>query len=380
LIHSRAARRLLAPLAACALALGTASTPAIAAPADPASLLLRLPDLGPGYVIARANRSCTPLGSSSPGMRRVFGPGTYRGCWLRFEQAWTAPSSASGPGGVQSLAFAFDSPAGPTTALSRPRALPLPYLDRRDLRIVEPAPPIGDQAVLMRVDRTILGLSFSVGVVGWRSGSVLGMVVAGSLSKGDANVRAAVDLAALQQARIANPTPLRPPVNDDRLVPLDNPTLGVPVMWLGERLPADGRFPALNLWGTGYYPFDLGEHPLVRLIYRTPHLPQTAKVDLWRPRDLRRHLRQPPRPYQCQRRFDVELPGARAWIDATYLRKPRRASGRCRHGSASKTAVAFFDDVGVTIGMSGSVLAPYDSMTGLRTLLRALTERPPATG
>ena len=384
LTHRRA-RRLLLPLAACALTFGTAPTPAIAAPADPAPLLLRLPDLGPGYVIneqglSHVNRSCTVLRPSLPLLRRALGSGTYRGCSLSFLRAWTPPGSSPDPFAVQTLAFAFDTPAGPTTALSRPLALAALLYGRKHLRVVGPAPSIGDQAVLMRIDETTLGLHVSAGIVVWRSGSVLGMVFAGSLTRTDANAQEAVRLAAIQQARIANPTPLRPPVNDDRLVLLNDPTLGAPVMWLGERLPGHGRFPALDLRETDQ-PFALSEHPqpLVRLVYSTPRLPETAKVELWRPRALRRNLREPPRPYQCQRRFDVNVPGARAWIDATYLREPRRASGRCPHRSRFITAVAFFDDVAVTIDASGccrSVFPPYDSMAGLRTLLRALRPRP----
>jgi hypothetical protein len=384
-VTHRRARHLLLPVAAWALAFGTAPTPAIAAPADPAPLLLRLPDLGPGYVIdgpgfSHANRSCMVLGPSIRPLRRALGSGKFRGCLLSFQRAWTPPRSSPGPAGVQTFAFAFDTPAGATTALSRRRALLPILLGRPSLRVVSPAPSIGDQAVLMRIDETVLGFHFSEGIVVWRSGSVLGMVFAGSPTRGDANAQAAVRLAAVQQERIANPTPLRPPVNDDRLVLLDDPTLGVPVMWLGEQLPGHGRFPALDLRETDQT-FDLGEHPqtLVRLVYSTPRLPETAKVELWRPRALRRNLRRPPRPYQCQRRFDVKVPGAGAWIDATYLREPRRASGRCPHRGAFITAVAFFDDVAVTIDASGccrSVLPPYDSMAGLRTLLRALRPRP----
>jgi hypothetical protein len=259
----------------------------------------------------------------------------------------------------------------------------VPYLRRRDLRIIEPAPEIGDQAVLMRSDKAILGIPFSAAVVAWRSGSVLGIVAAASLTRGDANARAAVRLATLQQARIATPTPLRPPVNDDRLVPLDDPTLGVPVMWLGERLPAHGRFPALDLRASDeVFAFGGRPQPLALLLYRTQRIPEAANVELWQPRDLRRDLRRPPRPYQCRRRFDVDVPGARAWIEATYPRRPRRASGSCPHRGARIKAVALFDDVGVTIDASRccrSIADPYDSRAGLRTLLRALRPRPLAT-
>ncbi|MFL5816338.1 MAG: hypothetical protein ACJ76L_01925 [Conexibacter sp.] len=377
----RCACRLLPALAACALAFATAATPAPAAPTDPAPLLLRLPDLGPGYGLTHINRSCTVLETSSSGFRRILGTGTSRGCWLSFEQVWAPPGAAPGPGGVQSYAFTFDTPAGPTAALSRPRALAAPF-PRRDLRIVEPAPPIGDQAVVMRFHKTVLGLHASAGIVVWRSGSVLGMVMAASLTRGEANVRAAVRLATLQQARIANPTPLRPPVNDDRLVPLDDPTLGVPVMWLGERLPARSRFPALDLRATGEtFGFGGGPQRLALLLYRTRRIPEAANVELWRPRDLRRDFRRSPHPYQCRRRFDIDVSGARAWIVATLRREPRRASGRCPHGDASLTAVAFFNDVAVKIDASRCCRShpdPYNSRAGLRTLLRALRLREPS--
>lgn len=376
-MSQRRARRLLLPLTACALALAAAAQPAGATPADPAPLLLRLPDLGPGYVISQlgfstVNRSCKPQRPSDRFLRRALGSATFRGCWLSFEQAWTPRGHPPGPAGVQSLAFTFDTPAAATTALSRPRALPIPYLRRRDLHIVEPAPSIGDQAVLMRVSKSVLDLPFSAGVVAWRSGSVLGIVVAASLTRGSASVQAAVRLAALQQARIAGPTPLLPPVNDDRFVPLDDPTLSVPVMWLGERLPAHSRFPELDLRATEH-PFNLfgGPQALVQMAYGVPHHAATVKVELWRPRALRRVLGRPLDRDRCQRRFDGGLSG-RATIVATY----RRTHGRCPHRDAHYTAVASLGDVGVWIGASGrSDADPYNSRAGLGTLLRALRLR-----
>lgn len=372
---------LLIPLAACALAFVTVPAPVLAVPTDPAPLLLRLPDLGPGYVISHINRSCTVLPTSSSGFRRILGSGTSRGCRLSLEQVWAPPGAAPGPEAIHTYAFTFDTPARPAAALARPRSLSgLSFFPRRDVRIVEPAPQIGDQAVLMRFNKTILGLHASAGIVAWRSGSVLAMVIAASLTGGDADVPTAVRLATLQQARIASPTPLRPPVNDDRLVPLDDPTLGVPVMWLDERLAARGRFPELDLRATSkVFRFGGRPQPLALLLYRTRRIPEAADVELWRPRDLRRDLRQPRHRYQCRRRFDVDVPGARAWIEATYRRQPGRPSGSCPHHSARIKAVAFFDDVGVTIDASRccrSIADPYDSRAGLHTLLQALRPRP----
>lgn len=366
-------RRLLIPLAALLVAVA-APPAAAAAPTDPAPLLLRLPDLGPGYGLARLNRSCTVLPTASVGWRRVLGSGPSRGCHLAFEQVWTPPGTTPGPGGVQSYAFTFDTAAGPTAALARPRVLP-GLFRRRDLRIVEPAPQIGDQAVLMRFHKTILGLHASAGIVVWRSGSVLGMVIAATLRRGDADARAAVRLAALQQARIASPTPLRPPVNDDRFVALDDPTLHVPVLWLGEQLPAHGRFPELDLRATDrLLNFFGGPQPLVQMAYGMPHLPATVTVELWRPRALRRVLRRPLDHDRCRRRVDGGLPGGDATIRATY----RRTHGHCPHRDARYTAVAFLGGVGVVLDAGGRSSAnPYNSRAGLRALLRALHPRQP---
>lgn len=134
--------------------------------------------------------------------------------------------------------------------------------------------------------------------------------------------------------------------------------------------------PLLRLRETNHT-WDLDERPqpLVRLIYSTPRLPETAKIELWRPSGLRRYLRFPPYDYQCRRQFDSGLVGARSWIRATYLRN----RGRCPHRGGSYKAVAYFGDVGVTIDATGccrSVADQYDSLAGLRTLLRALRPRP----
>lgn len=347
-----------------------------ATPPDPAPFLLRLPDLGPGYAITKwgIGRSCTVLPTASVGWRSILGPEPSRGCHLAFEQVWTPPGTVPGPGGVQSYAFTFDTPAGPMAALARPRILP-GFFRRRDLRIVEPAPPIGDQAVLMRFHKITLGLHASAGIVVWRSGSVLGMVIAATLRRGDADARAAVRLATLQQARIADPTPLRPPANDDRFVALDDPTLDVPVLWLGEQLPAHGRFPELDLRATDrLFNFFGGPQPLVQMTYRAPHLPATVTVELWRRRALRRALRHRPDRDRCQRRFDGGLSDGRATIRATY----RRRRGRCAHRDARYSAIAFLSGVGVTIDTSDrSGANRYDSRAGMRTLLRALRLRRP---
>lgn len=297
---------------------------------------------------------------------------------MSFERGWTPAHTTPGPLFVESAAFTFSDPAGPKAALANPQAFAAAVFPAAAASwdVVTPAPGLGDEAALIRIDATFSRIHrrSSAGLVLWRSGSVLSMLTAG-IRYGDATVDAALRLATVQQARIATPTPLRPRVNDDRFVLLNDPSLGAPVMWLGERLPAHDRFPALRLRATDV-DFDPTERPrpLVRLVYGTPRLPDTAIMGLWRPRNLRTYLRMRPYPYQCRRRFDATVPGARAWIRATY----RREQGRCRHEEVSYKAVAFFDDVGVTIDVSSCCCSSadrYDSPAGLDRLLQALRPR-----
>lgn len=244
------ARRVLAlALAATAFALvGAPAAPAAAAPPDPAPLLLRLPDLGPGYAVqgagfSGANRSCAQIHFPTRHVPRVLnqlGRFANRGCTLTFERAWTAPGTNPGPEDVTSVAFAFDAVDGARAMLTHARAVAATMMGAppRYLPLPRPAASIGDEAVRLRLRFTVRRRQHTIVFVVWRSGSVVGLVSTSSMRAGNADAEAAHRLATAQQARIATPTPLRAPVNDDRLVLLDDPGLAVPVMWLGERLPA----------------------------------------------------------------------------------------------------------------------------------------------
>lgn len=386
------ARSPLLPLAACALAFAAAPTPAAAAPADPAPLLLRLPDLGSGYVVgvnelSSGNEPCLALQPSTRVMSRLRKLAPFRGCWLSFARAWTFPSTAPRPESVDSLAFTFDDPARARSMLANAPSLAADLFGlRADIwQRTPPAPPVGDETALWRAYTDLYGPGLrryrvELALVVWRFGSTLGLLLVDGDPRSDAVVQAALRLAAIQQARIAMPTPLSARINDDRLVLLDDPGLGVPVMWLGERLPARGRFPALRLGYTSdWSSVDERPKPRVRLTYGTSRLGAATTIELWRKGDLRRHLVHLLSRHQCNRRFAVtlpRLPRARAWVRATYS----RAHTRCRRGGTSYIAIAFFGGVGVTVDATSCCnfnRSPYDSRSGLRRLLRALRPRRP---
>jgi len=374
-VIDRRTRRLLAPLVSCALAL--AADPVAAAPFDPAPLLLRLADIGPGY---RFNYTATPgrcrRVQLSGELGREF---PHRGCELFFERMWTPPGVRPGPRYADSLVFTFDDPEGPQAALARPRrtmsrvfrGLPPDAFELADV-----APTIGDDTVLLRA-RVIFGVfeALSSTVVVWRSGRVLGVVAAYRRTDGTTGTDpSARRLARLQQGRIASPTPLRSSDNDDTEVALDNPRLGIPIWWLGRRLAGkDGR-PAISLQRNDYIIPGRGT-PRVTLTYGTPSGATWVELSLWKPNALRRQMRLE---RSCRRRYESGLDGIRAGIVGAYeppqARCPRRPPDRY-DGFAFLPGVAVSIEAGTCPNCRPKARGSFNSIAAVRTLLRALRPR-----
>jgi len=271
------------------LGLAVAATLLVATPAaaaSPEELTLRLADIGAGYVVsANGCVSTTLRGAGRSHVVDEVAAFPHRGCEIKFSRVWVAPGAPAGPDLVSSRAFVFDDVAGPQLALMRPRAfVSAMYASaRKDLKMIAPAPAIGDQAVLFREED---GLGRYIGrrsYVLWRSGDVLAVVRASSEPSADASVQAALRLAAAQQARIAAPTPLSPADNDDADVGLSTPGFDLPIYWLGHDLAARGSLPSLTLNVSAPLPTRGG--PSMTLVYGDD---PTVAVDLWRPRTIRR--------------------------------------------------------------------------------------------
>lgn len=278
-------------MTACIRMLGLAVAVALlvaapAAAASPEELALRLADIGAGYVIpADGCVSTTLRGADRSRVVDEVAALPHRGCEIEFSRVWVAPGAPAGPDLVSSRAFVFEDVAGPRLALTRPRALiSATYASvRKDLKMIAPAPAIGDQAVLLRDED---GLGRYIGwrsFVLWRSGNVLAVVQASSEQSPDASVQAALRLAGAQQARIAAPAPLGPTDNDDADVGLNTPGFDLPIYWLGHDLAARGRLASLTLNVSAPLPTPGG--PSMTLVYGDD---ATIAVDLWRPRTIRR--------------------------------------------------------------------------------------------
>ncbi len=374
-------RRVAAPLLAIAATLLATAPVGAAAPAlDPAELTLRLPDVGPGYSTYGPCERWPHAHQFSPrSLQRLAARFGRRGCRIRFDQAWQRHDPTR-PEGIESDAFIFDSAAGPDAAMRRSRALVTLAIgaDRGEVTAVAAASAVGDETRVFQTD-TYEGPGFAVM---WRSGSVLALVHAiGSPSA--VTQQTTLQLAATQQARITAPTPLLPSDMDALEVSLDDPSLSLPVQWLGRKLPARSGHPALSLVVASGPNLSASE-PRVTLQYgrqRPFGTEVNVELGLWEPRAARRRLLHAAELRRfCFRRYDGGLEGAEATIFGSY-EPPRR---RCGQGPPEVwVALAFFRGVAVTIDASICTLCrpgriSYDSLTGLRTLLRDLRPREPS--
>ena len=353
-----ALRRWLAAALALLVALMTATSAAAASSPYSADLALRLPDLGPGYVVA-LDHGCVPL-------RPRGVAASSEGCQVSYKRVWTPTGMAPGPSFVTSVAFVFQSPEAAHAALARPRALAARVLGvRRDvIAIAGPTPALGDEAVLLRFDDRDTDVL-------WRSGSIVGLVAPSSTDGGDAGDESALRLAAAQQAHVAMPTPVTPSDYDDLEVPLDDPRLEVPVYWLGRRLAAHGSLPPLRFVGSE---LSRGQDARAGARAELRYEGHGASVDvgltqpslLRRPfvrRVLRRLHRDP-----CTRIARFPALNGRA---AIYTR-----AASCKRKPADVFALVVRHDVAVvvTVDLFGRP-SRYATRAGLRRLVRALRVR-----
>jgi hypothetical protein len=384
-----AARRRLGAIvgAACALALVPTGAPASAPPA-PEQLTLRLADLEPGYELTddyalSAPHDCYPMelsGGVTPSELEDVGRHPHPGCRISFQRAWPAAA----PLYVSSVAFVPDDATRPQQALASPRSLAARVFDvaRETYEVTEPAPAIGDEAVLLRTDPvSALRGTLTSAIVLWRSGAVLGLLQTYGSGGIDSTVQATTRLASVQQGRILAPTPVGPLDNDDLEVPLDDPRLDVAVQWLGRDLIARGRLPQLKLLDV--VPADRSEtREGLRgsLVYGRSTDYETVTVGLMHPSTLRRpsnrrELRAITR-HRCTGSQRVALAAGHAMLYWPI--------GRCGQGFAfSRFALAALPGVRVVIFPSSSdscshcsgPINRYATRAGMRRLVRALRPR-----
>jgi hypothetical protein len=340
-------------------------------------LVLRLPDVGRGYLIGD-DSGCGGLGTENapPSVAQVAI--TYYpvlSCSMEFERLWRARKGTPARGAlfVSSTAFVFATDDGVRAAFGIGKDL-LAYdlgLESKDLAPRGERPVLGDEAsVFFVADAFALGRSGMPGLaIMWRQGRVLGALYVVGL-RGAKAKQVALSLARRQAVRIAKPTPLPPGANDDREVRLENPRLGIRVYWLGLRFAPGHRLPPLRL---AYVDGPLrGDELGYRVSIQYERERDGVVLDLWKQRRWARFRRTKlsrgfwDKP--CARKQMVQLPHGHAELFRS-----------CSKRHASFVAHAYVRSLVVRVSpycvRCDAGDGAYGSFKGLRTLVRGLRRR-----
>jgi hypothetical protein len=360
---------------------------------DPKILMLRLPDLPPGYAVADTDCGLVLAGEgASPALTTLFARYPHRGCSTDLDRAWTRAGTPKGPPRVRSSAVVFDTAAGADAELRLGPDV-IAYLIGVARNSLVPVPAsiiLGDATAVYRTDDTAAATSpgrpgFAVL---WRSGRVLAMVLVAGLTP-DAGEREALRLAAVQQERIASPTQLKPRDYDDSAVVLDDPGLGVDAYWLGRRFMPGGTLPPLALKrGQGPIGSDEGPGWRAGLEYGPPRdFGTDVTLGLWKARVWARFVRtrfgRLVWHERCARAERIALPGGHAVLYAGFTTPQRRCDGSREPDYFLAHVYLRRVVVSVNIPICWSCrdgFGPYNSLAGMRRVVRALHRRSQLSG
>jgi hypothetical protein len=364
---------------------GGASAAADASPAR--DLTLRLSDVPRGYAIGDDSGCGDLLDGEGPErlfeLARKLRPAM---CSVQLERAWASASADRQPALVVSVAV-VTTEDGARELLDDAIELPAYFLGNNAYQLAAEQPTLGDDARFVRTRNALVG--GHIGNPGsaaiWRSGPLLGMVFAADAVATRLDERV-LELAAVQQQRFDKPTPVRPSDLDDREVALDNPRLGMRIVWLGRTFAPEG-LPSLEL-RRGFGPLGRGESPgnRIQIEYGHPGRFDDTGVTLllWtKPswdRFTKTKLGRLVWASPCARATRVPLRGGRAVIYAGYARGTRRP---CPRAAPDRfLAHVFFPDLVVAVNMplcfpcTAREAEPYNTLRGLRAVVRSLRERP----
>jgi hypothetical protein len=336
--------------------------------ADPQALVLRTEDLPRGYQYGD-DTGCGGVSANEgdwPKLRPLFAEERPDACMIQLEWAWRGQAPLSR--GVTSAAYRFRDEDGARRGFDARDEL-FSFTASLDVRASEGF-RLGDEAELVRGH----GLNNPATGVVWRTGPVVAVLVVEP-----ADEAAVKQLAEKQNERIQSPlsSPVRP-VNDAE-VELDDPSLELPVHWLGRTFDPPGRLPRLDLdlariGGDGPgQSVQLGYAGGVTLDTWTPH----AWARFSRTR-LGRLIWDSP----CARKHVVQVTGGHAELFEGYG-APNPVERPCPQSPTDRAiAHVYYGRVVVVVNMPYCYMCarpaghnPYNSVAALEKVVRALRLR-----
>jgi hypothetical protein len=351
-------------------------------------LTLRLPDLPPGYIVGD-DTGCGNVGTEDAPSRleeliRRLHP---RACNVLFERAWASTSPDRQPAVVGGVCVRTTAVGAKKQHDDAPEVASY-LLEPDTFELVAGRSGLGEDALVVRTQSALVtGRPGNPGVaVVWRSGPVLGIVLGADPVAPKLQERV-LELAAVQQRRIEAPTPLQQSELDDREVALDDPLLGIRVVWLGRTFAPQG-LPVLEL-NRAYGPIGSPGNR-VQIDYMPPGSTGPGVIlFLWTKqaweRFTRTRLGRLVWSSPCARATRVDVRGGRAVIYVGYY-----ATGGTRRPCPLAPpdrllAHVFFRDLVVAVNMPLCYLCPgrsvargadaYNTVRGLRAVVRSLRER-----
>lgn len=353
--------------------------------------LLRRQDLGPGYFFLRLPNegrpspqiTCDRLEPSDeePKLAAFLDRYPVSGCFAIYARIFDAGDGRPAPHLVGTGAVDVGSTKG-AAALLRVAALTISHGFEDELPKVVPAPAqVGDEAKLFRVENfPIFGEGErEASILAWRSGSAVGAVFAQAGSP-EANDQEALQFARLQQQHLEHPTPYTRAERDDTEAGFEDPSIAVPIYWLGRTFKPGGSLPTAKLDGA-VAPNSLFKGlPGEKLeIYYEPELSlgtwTAASWQKFSATPKARRLMGPP----CTKTARVQL----AEGSATLYAAPRRDSKRCASNPpVHYFAVAEIGGVVVAVNLESCPRcntaaggSDYNSTAGMKAAVKALRPR-----
>ena len=341
---------------------------------DPHAALLRAGDMPRGYREGDDTGCGVASSEEADELASLFAEERPQACVIELRRVW---ATASGPPSVTSAAYVFHGVSGAKRGF-RARRLLLQYnvgLSEGS----EQTARLGSEARLVRGR----GLNHPAAALVWRSGSVVAV-----LMTEPADVHATRALAQRQQRRIEGTA--RPPRRVDTVtLALDDPSLKLPVYWLGRSFDPPGALPKLRLADATLLTSSSGPGDTVKLDYGVVAGSPTAGVtlDLWRPGAWRRFRRtllgRLVWDSACASKTSLRLRQGHAEIFQGYG-TPRPLRPPCPERSHDRTiAHVYLPGAVVAVDMPYCYMcaaalprrSPFETVAGMTAIARSLTLR-----